>query len=216
MGLNQQLLAIDFYDIKNVEDYPEKICLLNCNSLSPIENGQKVLNCVDIAHFENIKELQGYFEEKYDIKNNEFIQVSNEDINYLINICNRFLQYFSKSFIQEAEDYNRNLSLYEYTKKYKPRYLDDLNKKDTDIIDKINNTFFFDLTERFRVIVNENKECHQIAREILPINGDLTHMDDRLTIYYLSKILIIKTVFEVAKKYLISANNEKLYYHYWY
>lgn len=111
--------------------------------MNPIENGKKVLNCVDIAHFGNIKELQGYFEEKYDIKNNEFIQVSNEDINYLINICNRFLQYFSKSFIQEAEDYNRNLSLYEYAEKYKPYYLYNLNKHDTNITDNIDNTFFF-------------------------------------------------------------------------
>lgn len=165
--------------------------------------------------FKNINILQGYFEKKYDIKNYEFVQVSNEDIDYLINICDNFLQYFSKNFIQEAKDY-KELSSYEYAKKYEPNYLDDLNENDKDITDSINNLFFCKLNKKLRIIVNENKECEQIINEILPVTGGLFHDNDKLTIHYLLKILDIKKIFKCAKKYLMNTTDEKIYYHCWY
>lgn len=100
MGLGQKLLAIKFDEIKNVEDYPKKIRLLDSNSWNHInENGQKVLRGFNVVCFKNINILQGYFERKYDVKNLDFVQVSKKDMNYLIYICDQFLQYFSKDFI---------------------------------------------------------------------------------------------------------------------
>lgn len=117
MGLGQKLLAIKFDEIKDVKDYPKKIRLLDSNSWNHINgNRQKVLRGFSVVCFKNINILQGYFENKYDIKNYEFVQVLNEDIDYLITICDNFLQYFSKNFIQEAKDY-KELSSYEYAKK---------------------------------------------------------------------------------------------------
>lgn len=216
MGLGQKLLAIKFDEIKNVEDYPKKIRLLDSNSWNHInENGQKVLRGFNVVCFKNINILQGYFENKYDIKNYEFVQVSNEDIDYLINICDNFLQYFSKNFIQEAKDY-KELSSYEYAKKYEPNYLDDLNENDKDITDSINNLFFCKLNKKLRITVNGNKECEQIINEILPVTGGLFHDNDKLTIHYLLKILGIKEIFKCAKKFLMNKNKEKIYYHCWY
>lgn len=72
MGLNQQLLAIKFDEIKNVEDFPKKFRLWDYTN----EDGEQLLSGTELAYFININILQGYFERKYDVKNLDFVQVS--------------------------------------------------------------------------------------------------------------------------------------------
>lgn len=208
MGLNQQLLAIKFDEIKNVEDFPKKFRLWDYTN----EDGKQLLSSTKLAYFININILQGYFERKYDIKNYGYVKVSNKDMNYLICICDQFLRYFSKNFIQEIQDY-RDLSLYKYAKKYQSQYLDDLNKHDVNTSHKIYAIFFANLNNKLKEVIKKNKGCQQIVKEELPITPGFSYGDDRMTIYYLLNILEIKENFENIKKYSLNTDKEKIYYH---
>ena len=211
MGLNQQLLAIKFDEIKNVEDFPKKFRLWDYTN----EDGEQLLSGTELAYFININILQGYFERKYDVKNLDFVQVSKKDMNYLIYICDQFLQYFSKDFIQEIQDY-RDLNLYKYAKKYQSQYLDGLNKRNPDITNKIGAMFFISLNNKLKEIIKKNKGCQQIVKEELPITPGFSYGDDRMTIYYLLNILEIKENFENIKQYSLNTDKKKIYYHCWY
>lgn len=211
MGLSQKLLAIELYDIKDVEYYPRTICFWDFID----EDGNEMFNKTELAYFININILQGYFERKYDIKNYGYVQVSNKDMNYLIYICDQFLKYFSKNFIQEIQDY-RDLNLYKYAKKYQSQYLDDLNKRNPDITNKIGAMFFINLNNKLKEVIKKNKGCQQIVKEELPITPGFSYGDDRMTIYYLLNILEIKENFENIKQYSLNTDKEKIYYHCWY
>lgn len=211
MGLNQQLLAIKFDEIKNVKDFPKKFRLWDYTN----EDGEQLLSGTELAYFININILQGYFERKYDVKNLDFVQVSKKDMNYLIYICDQFLQYFSKDFIQEIQDH-RDLSLYKYAKKYQSQYLDGLNKHDVNTSHKINAMLFANLNNKLKEVIKKNKGCQQIVKEELPITPGFSYGDDRMTIYYLLNILEIKENFENIKQYSLNTDKEKIYYHCWY
>lgn len=209
MGLDQNLYAVYFSNIGDVEYFPDRFFASDYID----EDNNYLYHCSELAYFRKVNILQGYFEEKYNIDNCEYVRVSDEDIEYLLNVCNKFLKCFSKDFIQEVQDYC-DLSLKEYAKKYSIDYsnitIDQSNAGE------INTEIFDSINQRFKEIISENKECSEIVEEKLPITKGFFYGDYELNIYYLLDILEVKEAFENVEDFLMNTDDEDVYYYCWY
>lgn len=175
MGLDQNLYAIRFSE---TEDFPTRFFAKEYQT----EDEQFSFEMNELAYFRKNNLLQGYFERKYNMDNCEYVRVSDEDLDYLINTCNKFLSYFAKEFIQEVQDYF-DLSLKEYVKKYK-KY-DSNVTIDRSNAGKIITKIEAYLNQRFKEALSKNKECHEIITEELPITEGFFYGIYELNIYYL-------------------------------
>lgn len=206
MGLEQSLYVMSFTDKK---DFPARFFAKDYMT----EDKEWLFECFELEYFIKNNILQGYFEEKYNIDNCEFVRVSDEDVEYLINTCDRFLECFSKNFIQEVQDYY-DLTLEKYAKKYKEDYSD--VKIDQSNAGKISTEFFNNLDQKFMEIIQDNEECFEIIKEELPITEGFFYGEYNLNIHYLESIIEIKEAFENVKQCVLGSDEEETYYYCWY
>lgn len=206
MGLDQNLYAVSFSE---TEDFPTRFFAKEYQT----EDEQFLFEMNELAYFRKNNLLQGYFERKYNIDNCEYVRVSDEDLDYLISTCNKFLSYFTKEFIQEVQDYF-DLSLKEYVKKYKKH--DSNVTIDRSYARKIMTEIEAYLNQRFKETLSKNKECHEIITEELPITEGFFYGVYELNIDYLISIFEIKEAFEDVEYYLLNSDDGEVYYHCWY
>lgn len=206
MGLEQSLYVMSFTDKR---DFSARFFAKDYMT----EDKEWLFECFELEYFIKNNILQGYFEEKYNIDNCEFVRVSDEDVEYLINTCDRFLEYFSKDFIQEVQDYY-DLALEKYAKKYKDDYSD--VKIDQSNAGKISTEFFDNLDQKFMEIIQDNEECFEIIKEELPITEGFFYGEYNLNISYLESIIEIKNAFENVKQCVLGSDEEETYYYCWY
>ncbi len=197
MGLDQYIYIANFENVETFKDFPDRFWI---KDEEDVENIKYLPNniyvnhsdrCPKLSDLEDLRKnnlLQGYFERKYEIQNCEYIRIVEDDIDYLLDVCNKFLSYFDRKLKNQINDY-----IYSYN--------DDFDK----------------LNEKFLKVIENNPECQEIIDEILPITTGFFYGNYELNLWYYDSIVEIKKVFTTLnqeKEYLLDC--ESFYYSCWY
>ena len=197
MGLDQYIYIANFENVETFKDFPDRFWI---KDEEDVENIKELPNniyvnhsdrCPKLSDLEDLRKnnlLQGYFERKYEIQNCEYIRIVEDDIDYLLDVCNKFLSYFDRKLKNQINDY-----IYSYN--------DDFDK----------------LNEKFLKVIENNPECQEIIDEILPITTGFFYGNYELNLWYYDSIVEIKKVFTTLnqeKEYLLDC--EEFYYSCWY
>lgn len=197
MGLDQYIYIANFENVETFKDFPDRFWI---KDEKDVENIKELPNniyvnhsdrCPKLSDLEDLRKnnlLQGYFERKYEIQNCEYIRIVEDDIDYLLDVCNKFLSYFDRKLKNQINDY-----IYSYN--------DDFDK----------------LNEKFLKVIKNNPECQEIIDEILPITTGFFYGNYELNLWYYDSIVEIKKVFTTLnqeKEYLLDC--EGFYYSCWY
>lgn len=149
MGLDQYIYTANFKDVKTFKGFPDRFWIKNKESIVNIKelpnniyvnHSDRCPELSDIGYLRKNNLLQGYFERKYNIEDCEYIRITEEDTEYLLNICNEFLNQFTEEFKKQINKFFES-----YTDNYD------------------------ELDEKFIKIVSNNQKCQEIINEKLPI-----------------------------------------------
>lgn len=195
MGLDQYIYTANFKDVKTFKDFPDRFWIKNEENIENIKelptniyvnHSDRCPELSDIGYLRKNNLLQGYFERKYNIEDCEYIRITEEDTEYLLNICNTFLNQFDEEFKKQAN-------------KFFESYTDN----------------FDELDEKFTKIVSNNQKCQEIINEKLPITEGFFYGEYDLNLWYYGSIMEIKENFETLNQESLS-DYESFYYSCWY
>lgn len=195
MGLDQYIYTANFKNIKTFKDFPDRFWIKNEENIENIKelptniyvnHSDRCPELSDIGYLRKNNLLQGYFERKYNIENCEYIRITEEDTEYLLNICHEFLNQFDKEFKKQINKFFES-----YTDNYD------------------------ELDEKFTKIVSNNQKCREIINEKLPITEGFFYGEYNLNLWYYSSIMEIKENFETLTQESLS-DYESFYYSCWY
>lgn len=195
MGLDQYIYTANFKDVKTFKGFPDRFWIKNEESIVNIKelpnniyvnHSDRCPELSDIGYLRKNNLLQGYFERKYNIEDCEYIRITEEDTEYLLNICHEFLNQFDKEFKKQINKFFES-----YTDNYD------------------------ELDEKFTKIVSNNQKCREIINEKLPITEGFFYGKYNLNLWYYSSIMEIKENFETLTQESLS-DYESFYYSCWY
>lgn len=197
MGLDQYIYTANFKDIKTFKDFPDRFWIKNEENIENIKelptniyvnHSDRCPELSDIGYLRKNNLLQGYFERKYNIEDCEYIRITEEDTEYLLNICHEFLNQFDKEFKKQIN-------------KFFESYTDN----------------FDELDEKFTKIVSNNQKCQEIINEKLPITEGFFYGEYDLNLWYYGSIKEIQKLFRKLNQEKEDLSNyEDYYYSCWY
>lgn len=197
MGLDQYIYTANFKDVETFKDFPDRFWI---KDEKDVENIKELPNNIYVNHndkrprLSNIgylrknNLLQGYFERKHNIEDCEYIRITKEDIKYLLNICDEFLNQFDEEFKKQANKFFES-----YTDNYD------------------------ELDEKFTKIVSNNQKCQEIINEKLPITEGFFYGEYDLNLWYYGSIMEIQKLFRNLNQEKENLSDyEGYYYSCWY
>lgn len=200
MGLDQYIYVANFKKVKEStynNELPDHFLIKRSKDIkdpkNPPENvyiyeSEKCPELFDIEDLRKNNLLQGYFEREHGIENCEYVRITQEDIDYLLETCNKFLSYFNQDIKNKLDDY------FQF-------YDDD----------------FDELDEEFLKIIENNPECQKIVNEALPITEGFFYGEYDLNIWYYGSIKEIQKLFRKLNQEKEDLSDyEDYYYSCWY
>lgn len=114
MGLDQYIYTANFKDVKDFTDFPDRFWIKDQEAVKDIKklpnniyvnHSNRYPELSDIGYLRKNNLLQGYFEQKYNMGNCEYIRITKEDTEYLLNICNEFLNQFNEELKKQINKF---------------------------------------------------------------------------------------------------------------